>query len=227
MLREAIDDERAALLLSLGGDPDDARRLLHRARQSPTPWRLDALGFAGSVEAVPALIDQLADEDLELCMAAARSLERLTGAGLIEEIEVPPEDTVPRELPEVPVAELATPARAAAPPLAGEVSSPRDAPSEGSPDLLEAPSIDADRWAAYWKDHARDFEAGRRYRRGKPWSSASSLEELDGPLASPAERQLLQIELAGASRRYVHLDVDDLVVVQERALAGWRALLRS
>ena len=55
-LRAALDEsERAEILLALVGSADDATLLLDRARRMPSVWRIEALGWAGSRDAVPAL----------------------------------------------------------------------------------------------------------------------------------------------------------------------------
>jgi hypothetical protein len=169
----------------------------------------------------------LAHDDLEMQLAAARALDRITGAAMLDTVEIPPEETVPRELPEQRALELAEPARREAPPLAREVSSPRDAPSEGSSDTMEVASIDPDRWSAWWRDNQRNFDGKHRHRRGRVHALTTCLEELDGPTATPAERQLLHLELCGGTRRYVHLDVDDFVATQEQALTAWRTIVRN
>ncbi|HZO16200.1 MAG TPA: hypothetical protein VFB62_23160 [Polyangiaceae bacterium] len=214
------ESERAELFLALAGDSDDAKRLRERALREPTPWRAEALGWAGRIESIPALLELLAHADLELRVSAARALDRLTGAALVAAIAIPPERTVPRELPEPAMVAEEAPA-----PLAQLTSDPRFAPSEGSPDMIEGPVTEPEPWRAWWREHGSRFDRNRRYRRGAPHALAACLAELDGPDATPAERQLLHLELAGGSRRYVHFDVDDLVVVQEDALAKWRALV--
>src|SRR5262249_23463353 len=57
------------------------------------------------------------------------------------------------------------------------------------------PSLSADRWAAWWKEHERDFAERCKLRWGKPYSPVDTVRELLSP--GPAEiRRDLALELA-------------------------------
>jgi hypothetical protein len=213
------DEARAAVELALVGDDHDADRLLERARSAPTEALVTALGWAGASECVPTLIALLGQGEPALGVAAAYALDRLTGARLLESVTVEPETIAVDEPPEPDVGEPR-------PSLARQVSDPRDLPSDGSPDTITRPATRADRWAAWWAEHGKDFRAGVRYRRGHPYWPAVSLWELDGWPVTVAERRLLQRELVIRTGQVVRFDPDDLVVVQEEAIRQWEPIAR-
>jgi HEAT repeat protein len=213
---------RAAVPLAIVGDERDAARLLERMVRAPTPGLVNAVGWAGAPEAVPALIDLLGHDDPVVQLTAAYALERLTGARLIEEVQVPPENLATPDVEEPDVGE-----RGDKPPsLAREVSDARDRPSEGAGDTALLPSIDADRWRAHWIEHAGDYKPGLRYRRGSPYSPAISAWELDALPLTPGERRWLQRELVVRTGQVVRFDPHDFVQVQEEALVEWDKLAR-
>ncbi|APR88063.1 hypothetical protein A7982_13412 [Minicystis rosea] len=82
--------DRALVRLALVADEQDARWLLARAEASPTVAAIEAMGWAGLVEAVPALIELLGADDDKVKLAAGAALERLLGANLVETVDVPP-----------------------------------------------------------------------------------------------------------------------------------------
>ncbi|APR75210.1 Hypothetical protein A7982_00556 [Minicystis rosea] len=209
---------RAAVALAIVGDERDAARLLDRMKQSPTPGLVNAVGWAGAPEAVPALVDLLTHDDPVVQLTAAYALERITGAGLSEDVDVPPETIA---VPDVEEPSLGEPPR-----LAREISDPRDRPSEGSTDKITQPSIDAVRWRAYWAERESHFKPGLRYRRGSLYAPAVSCWELDALPLTPGERRLLQRELVVRTGQHVRFDPHDFVSVQEEALAEWAKTAR-
>src|SRR6185436_9624201 len=78
--------DRAFMHLALVASEDDARWLLERATAAPTPAAVEAVGWAGLVEAAPALIDLLGSEEKDVQLAAGAALDRLLGANLIQRI---------------------------------------------------------------------------------------------------------------------------------------------
>lgn len=219
VLGAALGGDRAAdaaTLLAIGAEKRDAEELLELCRSAPSAALAGALGWAGDAAAPPLLIALLANDDAELKAAAAGALERITGAELYEEVEVPPEVVMEPDVPEPEVGE-------APPPLAAELSDPRDLPSEGSPDTVELPAQGLETWKSWWFDHQSQFVPGQRYRRGKLYSPLVVLDELDNGRVTPAERLLLQMELVICTGGAVRFDPHDFVAAQRAAIAAWRA----
>lgn len=74
-------------------------------------------------------------------------------------------------------------------------------------------------WQRLWAAHANAFEAGRRYRLGRPLTIAELRRGLDTPNASRAHRQCTYLELMAATEGVVpRFDVHDFVAVQRRSL---------
>ncbi|KIG19096.1 3-oxoacyl-(acyl-carrier-protein) synthase [Enhygromyxa salina] len=79
--------EQAARWLSIAGEPGDMRAIHERLTQlEATPTALEALGNAGLVESLPFLLDGLDHDDEPVVEAAACALDRITGAGLREDL---------------------------------------------------------------------------------------------------------------------------------------------
>lgn len=209
--------EYAALMLGITANRNTADDLLEQVARLPTPAMVTALSWAGPTQAVALLIGLLENtKDDELLSAAAYGLERLTAGGFIEEAEVPPEKLEDPDLPEPDLGEPPLPS------LSERVSLPMDAPSEGSPDLLERPSTDPVPWRELWEREGPRFTPEQRIRRGVRYSPFVSLDELDRGHYVPAERRALVLELIVRTGRWVPIDPEDLVVTQERAIGRWR-----
>jgi hypothetical protein len=215
LLEAALDDARAQLMWGVFGT--NAGPLIAHVARAPSLAGAEALGYCGTPEAGMALVSLLMRDDEALRLVAARALERITAAGLIDQVDIAPEQTIPRELPEPRLEGMDLPTNT---PLDGD---PRFAPSEGSPDRIEHPSVDPERWRAWWREHGGKLAAKQRYRHGVEHDKRAVLAELDGAFATPAERYLLQLELASLTQTWVPLDVDDWVAIQERAMQAWRA----
>ena len=215
--------ERAAIHLGLVVEHRDAERLFERTQETPTEARVAALGWAGLSPSIPWLIGLLSAQKTpgEVKIAAAYALDRMTGARLYESILVDPEQMAFPEIPEPDVGEPKPK------PLARVVSDPRDLPSPGTPDSLMRPTLDAERWKAWWLDRREFFDSKLRYRRGHPYSPVVSLWELDGWIVPPAERRLLQREMVVRTGEWVPFDPHDWVVVQEESLKAWEPLARK
>ncbi|AKT37024.1 hypothetical protein [Chondromyces crocatus] len=218
---EGADAGISALLLALAGDEIDASRLMERARQRPTPALLAALGWAGAVPAVGLLLEMLSSAREELRVAAAGALDRITGAGLWEEVEVAAESL---DVAVPPTPELGEPRR---PRLAQIVSDPRDRPEAPAPDRVERPSTDPVRWRAFWEERGAAFPVQARHRMGQLYTPMVSLRELDEAPRSVEERRLLQVELVVRTGGVVPFDPRDFVVTQERALGAWGGPARA
>lgn len=214
--------DRALVPLALVGDEGDARWLLSRIKGSPSKATIEALGWAGLLEAVPVLMGSLESEDDEVKLAAGAALDRLLGANMVEAFELQPEAAE-----DVLVVDPDPDPPKRRPPLAGELSDPRDMPSPGSPETIDVPSIDPAKWQAYWAAHGGKLDKKQRIRRGYPYSPSVSLYELDRLPLGPVDRRRLFRELCARTGRVVGFDPDDLVVVQERSLAAWGAAVKA
>ncbi|HEY8086722.1 MAG TPA: hypothetical protein VIF09_02725 [Polyangiaceae bacterium] len=221
-LRAALDAEpaeadAAAALLGIVAGPSEAELLLELARAKPRRALVTAVGWAGSSTAIPALIALLEHPDEPIVLAAAYALDRLTNAGLHEDMVVEADDIVVPDIPEPPQEPGERP-----PPLARVVSDPRDLPAEPSTDTLRQPSTDPARWNAWWLEKGAELDAKARYRRGSPYTPLVSWRELDLWTCTPGERKLLYWELVARSGDHVRFDPHDFVVVQEESVAEWQ-----
>jgi len=212
--------ERTLVRLAIVAREDDARWLLERMRRTPTPLAVEAVGWAGLGEAVPALIKLLEAEDEDVRLAAGAALDRMLGANLVQQIEIAPE-----VLDDVAVVDPnPEPARGRVS-LAELVSNPRDVPPVGSKDTLEVPSAEPERWRAYWAEHGGRFDRKLRYRRGQAYSPSVSLYELDRLTLSAEDRRRLLRELATRTGKWVHFDPHDFVADQVKALQIWEGIV--
>ncbi len=209
------DGEIAALLLAISGDAHDAGTLLSAAIAKPARPLITAVGWAGACDAVGPLMGFLEHPDVVVKLAAAYALERITGAGLWENTEVPAEEIVVPEPPDPDVGEP-KPLK-----LARLVSDPRDLPAEPAPDIVEQPTTDVARWRAYWAEKGNLFKSGLRYRRGHAYTPLVSLQDLDSGPCTPGERRSLLRELVIRTGQHVRMDPIDLVLTQEEALREW------
>ena len=215
--------DRALVRLALVGDEDDARWLLNRAKASPSVAAIEALGWAGLVDAVPWLIGMLESEEDEGKRAAGEALERLLGAGMIEAVEIGPE-----AVEDVVVIDPdPDPPKRGGPSLAKLVSHPRDMPSAGSSETVEMASIDAAKWKGYWREHGRRYDPKQRIRRGQGYSPLVSLYELDQVALGSEDRRRLHRELAARTGRVVRFDPHDFVVVQEEGMGAWGRVVKG
>lgn len=211
---------RAAVPLAIVGDERDAARLLDLLQRAPTPALVNAVGWAGAPEAFDTLVGLLSHDDPVVQLGSAYALDRITGARLVDDVEVPPEVIA---VPDVEEPDTGDPRPQT---LAREVSDRRDLPSEGSTETVTQPTVDAARWRAYLRDRGGDYKPGLRYRRGSPYSAVISCWELDALPLTPGERRHLQRELVVRTGQHVRFDPHDFVSVQEEALAEWTKVAR-
>ena len=208
----------AARLLALSGDEHDAAALLARTQRTPTAGLVGAVGWSGAAASIPPLIQLLESEAEGVPNAAAWALDRITGARLWDEVELPADEIAVADPPEPNVGEPG------APRLARMASDPRDLPPPPKPEMLEQPTTDPARWRAYWLEHGARYDPNGRYRRGQPYSPLVSLGELDHGRCTPGERRLLQLELVIRTGAFVRFDPHDFVPVQEEALRAWHPI---
>jgi hypothetical protein len=210
---QSKDSADAGILLAQNSGRSGANKILEWVRPRPTAAGAEALGWTGLVEAVPVLIGALASPDEPIQAACAEALERITGARLLEEVEIQPERIMDPDVPD--------PVPDDKPPLARQVSSPRDQPEAGSPDRIERITRDPQRWRAWWAQNGGNFERNQRYRRGYPWSPHIVWTELGRALATPSDRRWLKHELSLRTDALVLCDPHDFVAHQELVLAAF------
>ena len=212
--------DQAAVLLALCGDQNDGALLREQAQRAPSPGIVEALGWVGDPASFAALLHLLEHEDEALTTAAGSALDRITGAALREQVELDAEEIFVIVPPDPDVGEKQPPK------LVHAVSDPRDLPPEPAKETIERPSTDPAQWSAWIAEHGQAMKAGTRHRRGRRYSPAVTLDELDSQLCSVVERRALVWELVIRTGGYVRLDPHDFVRVQEAALTEWAPLAR-
>jgi hypothetical protein len=210
--------DRALVRLAIVGDEADARWLLARMEAAPTAAAVEAIGWAGLVEAVPRLIRALETSEDEVKLAAGAALERMLGAGLLDEVEVMAEQLV-----EPPVPDPDPEAKR----LVEEPADQRHAAPTGAPEKLEVASLDPERWRAWWAEHGKRLDPKHKTRRGQGYSPSMSLYELDRLPLPAADRRRLHHELAARTESVAAFDPEDFVVTQERGLKAWEGIVRG
>jgi hypothetical protein len=178
---------------------------------------VNAVGWAGLTESIPALMELLRHEDPVVQLSAAYALDRITGARLYEDVEVSPEAIMVPDVEEPAVGEPSAEPRR----LAQAVSDPRDRPSEGANETARQPTVRVELWQAYFAEKGPDYRPNTKYRRGSPYTPTVSLWELDAWPLTPGERRWLMRELVVRTGHFVRFDPHDFVAVQEEALSAW------
>lgn|GEM_PF-921058 len=210
---QSNDSAEAGILLAQNSGRAGANKILEWVRPRPTAAGATALGWTGLVEAVPVLIGALNSSDEPVQAASAEALERITGARLLEEVEIEPERIMDPDVPD--------PVPDDQPSLAQAVSPARDQPASGSPDRIERITRDPQRWRAWWLENGANFERSLRYRRGYPWSPHIVWTELGRAVATPADRRWLKHELTLRTGALLFCDPSDFVAHQELVLAAF------
>jgi uncharacterized protein (TIGR02270 family) len=166
----------------------------------------EALGLHGHPDSVPLLLQLLEDTEESVRIAAARSLDMLTGAGLKETFEIPEEEAEPIE-------ESASEAGA------GEKS-------EAAPTAtvrVTRVSTNAAAWRDWWKGNQPTFPPGLRTREGRPFSLGQCIADLETPGRPLALRQRTLWELEIRSGQRFPFEPDAFVARQRKGLAAWQA----
>lgn len=210
----------AWLVLALYGERQHAEAMLSAFTEAPTPELARALGWAGQAKAIPLLITALASEDPVLKNTIAMALERITGAGLFEEIAIQAEQVMDPDVPDPPLDDEP-------PTLASELNDPRDVASEGSPDTVLLPAITQETWHLYWKENESRFSPDVRYRCGRPVSPGVFIDELEHALRTPGDRRLIHLELMIRTGKRVHFDPLQWVEEQRLAIEQWRSTTKG
>ncbi len=212
--------DHALVPLAIVANHDDACWLLERMRAAPTAAAIEAVGWAGLVTAVPALIGLLEAEEEDVPLAAGAALDRLLGANLIE---LCPDHAGGarrrgrrRSRP--------GPARRA-PRLAGE------RPSGPAPRGLVGDAggpLGRPRPVARPLGRARPPPRSRGAPAPGPPLLAVGLAVRARPVAPPPDdRRRLHRELAARTGKLTSFDPHDFVTVQEQSLAAWASLVKA
>ncbi|HEY2407237.1 MAG TPA: hypothetical protein VGI10_14605 [Polyangiaceae bacterium] len=210
---QSQDDAEAGILLAQASGRSGTKLLVDWVAPRPSAAGAQALGWTGSVEAVPVLIAALGSADEAVQAASAEALERITGAGLQEDAEIPPERVLNPDVPD--------PVPDDGPSLAQKLSPPHDQPSSGSPDRIQRITRDPARWRAWWLQNGTRWDPALRYRRGYPWSPHVVWTELCRAVASPGDRRRMRHELTLFAGAPVLCDPADLVGHQELVLTAY------
>lgn len=195
-LRRGQVSGSAAMLVAIAGDEAALEILLDAAATSPTPEVFAALGWYGSVAAVPFLLGRLEAGEA----AALIALQRITGASLSAEDPTVPE--LARE--ELPFLRLRWIAPAPEPPLSADI----------------AP------WADWWMRYGHGkADPHVRYRWGHRWSTRDNLFELERAVSSPAERRTAWLELCARTGGTLPFEHDAFIVRQRAQIRSWAEYL--
>lgn len=193
-------------LAGIAAEHSDARRFLEWLVASPNLELVDAVGWAGDPECLPYLIELLRHKDKSMVFAAAAALERITGARLVDWFEISAEAAMENDLSVTGQTERA-----------GD-GDDRDPEEEGTPDQIELPSIDPERWRAHVKAYAQSLVPGVRTRRGHPYTHMVSFFELDRVVGSRDQRRNLCYEIVLRCGVYFTFDERALVTKQQEML---------
>jgi uncharacterized protein (TIGR02270 family) len=191
-----------ALLLALGGEPEDVERIV--ALLTEKPARADAviaLGFTGRLSAVDACVALL--DDKALGPLAGEAVSAITGLVMGEGYRMePPEEDEPMSFADENLdADLVSGAAAELPvPIGGAV-------------------------AAWWEFHRSRFDPSQRYLDGRPWTPAGLRGALEtGPMR---RRHALGLDLAIRSRGSLALETRAWASDQRSQLASMGGALRE
>ncbi|HYO55824.1 HEAT repeat domain-containing protein [Archangium sp.] len=180
-------------LLGLAGDAQDFGLLRQLcARPELMVGVLEALGILGVPAAVPLLLEHLSHEKTEVKEAAAKALALMTGAGLLEKVQVRDEDASDDEA------------------------------SEDAWHEVTRPSTDAVAWRAWWAEHRSLLEGKSRLRLGRPYSLDLCIEELAHSRSLFDARARAALELGIRSGQTVGFQPDWPIRRQRQAIEQWR-----
>jgi hypothetical protein len=204
------------VLLGLAGVAADLALLIgHLSSRTLRLALIDAFGLLGDARAVTVLIGFLDEKSEEVRAAAGVALDRMTGAGLRETIEVrdePPPEPGPSVSSSLPPAQLASSADAP-----GSTA----APAPGDITRVERPATSAAVWRAWWKQNGARFPPAIRHRYGRPFSLVQCIDDLTAPGRSPAARQWALWELEIRSGARLPFEPDAPSAIRRQQIAAW------
>lgn len=166
--------------IALGCKEPQAQQLAAIRADQWTPEAIKALGLLGQSEFAPILIGLLSNE--ELAPSVARSLYILTGQYLTQEVFVE-ERWDEDQLFEEELEEFKQ----------GKVPTTADGQPFG--ENIEQLSTDQALWAKWWQENQNQFQAGLRYRLGRPLTPSLLVTTLIQPHADFALREHSYFEL--------------------------------
>jgi len=88
--------------------------------------------------------------------------------------------------------------------------------------MVEALSLDADAWTAWWKKHQANSRSSTRYRYGHAWSPEDNLWQMEDPLSSRSDRWWAHLELVARMGKTIPFDPDAFVARQRKQIQEWR-----
>jgi hypothetical protein len=189
-----VRHDGAGWLLALSGRREDHELLTAQLRVAPTPRLVRGLGRFGHVDALPLLIGLLQCGDEPVVEAAAEALERITAAGLYEELQVPWGDGEPPKASFLPTPSMPT-------------------------RTVRVVVRDANRWKGWWSATANRLDARFKHRAGRPFTVDQIVEELAAHGTRPAERAEAALEMSLALGEDHGFSTADWVARQRDVLA--------
>jgi hypothetical protein len=184
----------AAIILGLCGDERDSARFEGWLDKHSDPGLFAGIGYFGLADLIPKLIDKLDSKNADAKLSAAEALQRITGAGLTEEVTLPVYDDEEKVFVDNPDATMTT----------------------------ARPAQTRDGWRSWIRARPGAFVPGQRYRHGHPFEPHVALRALDQGPGAYVERRRQDVELRIlAGDRAPHLSVFDWVVKQKRMMTAW------
>jgi hypothetical protein len=187
---------RACALLGLSGNARDFELLMAAAQIHKGPLALEGLGRLGHVGAIPYLLQLIDEQDEVAAPAAAKELERITGAGLFDVVEEPWVKELP---PEVADMDIPIPMK-----------------------KVRRVSTNPARWREWERANGQRFDPLKKHRSGVPFAPPQLLAELEALEPRPDERERVALELAAATGKDFGFRSNDWVAGQQRAFGRMR-----
>jgi len=197
------------IYLALGGNQDDIKYILKSLDFNDMSLAvLEALGIFGSLAGVKTLMQYLSSEDDEEKLAAAKSLNQLSGAQLFEMATVVEKDEDDIDAEEI----------------TGKPAAAGDDTQAGDERVIEVKQdcTDLERWTNWWQENNARFDPSIRYRFGKPYSFLLCLEEITHPESNYADRQRAYNEIVMRSGHHIQFEPDWFIDKQIEALKQWQ-----
>jgi uncharacterized protein (TIGR02270 family) len=180
----------APVYLALAGSVSDSDLIL-RSPVAAMKSGIEALGIIGDPEVFGKLHEALNSDDEEIKLAAAESLELITGSGLVEEYT----HVEKFEDPDEGVIETDEAVRT-------RVSSSHEA------------------WSDWLAKHGGGFATGTRYRCGKQFALSLLLDEIADPKSSFTRRKRAYLELLARGGQVTPFEPDWFIRRQRKTLTG-------
>lgn len=175
--RQIFNEHWARFELGLSGGRTTVRAMLAAVAKSPDVEGVLGLGMLGDVQALPALVGFLRNDQFRT--VAASALELITGAGLYEDVFMP--DAVdPDEL--------------------FDDERKRFDRGESVSEDVDGKTVrrltrDPDKWTVWWRENQTQFDGSKRYRRGRLYSPTVLIDTIADGGSSRACRELAYEEL--------------------------------